>query len=135
MGTVGKGLNSNIFPILSVTGVSLIGGAIAGLAVQFNIGFVSFFLALIYGLFIGELILRLSGRKRAAEIEYFCASGLTLGAIGARVFAAPSLSTAGNGYPPLGVINVLVDLVLPTPLPLVCLVLVIAACICRIRYL
>ncbi|MGC8862692.1 MAG: hypothetical protein ACP5R5_07945 [Armatimonadota bacterium] len=64
-------------------------------------------------------------------------AGVTLvaGAVAARILAAPPVASMGNVHPPFGVLNVLVDLFAPSPMPFVLLVLVVAAAVSRIRYI
>lgn len=115
--------------------VGLAGGAVAGLAVEFELGLISLFLAILYGGFVGEMILRVSGRKRGSRMEAIAGAALVAGSIAARILAAPSIASMGNVRVPLGIFNVLVDLFSPSPMPAVLLVLVVAAAVSRIRYI
>jgi len=113
----------------------LAAGAVAGLAVEFNLGFFSLILALAYGGFAGEMILRVSGRKRGVRMEIIAGVTMVVGAIVARLLAAPSIASMGNAHVPLGVLRVLADLVAPSPMPLLTLIVAVAAAVSRIRYI
>ena len=115
--------------------VGLGAGAVAGLAVQFNLGFFTLFLALAYGAFAGQMILRVSGRKRGVRMEIIAGVAMAVGAAAARLVAAPTLHSMGNAHPPWGVFTVLLDLVVPSPIPLIALVIVVVAAVSRIRYI
>lgn len=113
--------------------VSAVAGAVAGWAVQFSLGFLTIFLAIAYGAFAGQVILRASGRKRGLAVAIPAAVGLLTGAVGGRLLvAALLLSSQASQSPPYGVWHVLVDLVIPSPIPLVALIAVIASAVVRI---
>ncbi|MCX8053577.1 MAG: hypothetical protein N3B12_07190 [Armatimonadetes bacterium] len=113
----------------------LVSGAIAGLAVEFNLGFFSLLLGLVYGGFVGEIILRASGRKRGVKMESIAAVTMIIGAVAARLLAALSITSMSDARVPFGVLNVLIDLVWPSPIPLITLLLSVAAAVSRIRYI
>lgn len=114
----------------------LLTGLVAGWAVEFSLGFYSIFLAFAYGAFAGEMVLRASGRKRGLKMEITTGVFMTLGALGGRIIiGALLLSSPGHVRPPLGIATVLVDLATPSPIPLIALVIVIAAAVSRVRYL
>ena len=119
----------------SALAVGLLFGVVAGLGVAF-FGFFMIFLAVAYGTFAGEMILRASGRKRGVKIEVIAGVALAVGAIGGRMIVAALLMRAPGGiHPPLGVLDVIVGLVIPSPIPLICLVIAIASAVGRIRYI
>jgi hypothetical protein len=109
-------------------------GAVAGWAVEFSFGLLTIFLAIIYGGFVGQMILKACGRKRGVRVEIAAALGMILGAFGGRmIVAAHVLSLHSGARPPLGVWEVIVGLVLPSPIPLIVLVIVVAGAVGRIR--
>ena len=111
-------------------------GAVAGLAVEFSLGFFTLFLAFGYGAFAGEMILRASGRRRGLKMEIITGVTMAAGAIAGRMLmAAMVLPSMGNARPPHGVLDLLVDLALPSPIPLIALVIAIGAAVSRIRYI
>jgi hypothetical protein len=119
----------------SAIAIGLLFGMVAGWGVDF-LGFFMIFLAVAYGTFAGEMILRASGRKRGVRMEAIAGVALAVGAIGGRMAVAALLMRAPGGiHPPLGVLDVIVGLVLPSPIPLVCLVIAIASAVGRIRYI
>ena len=115
--------------------VALAAGAFAGWAVQFG-GFYILFVAVAYGGFVAEVILRASGRKRGIRMEIITGSGMLLGAVGGRLIVAGLLLASDSAaHPPYGIWSVLIYLVSPTPVPLLALVVAIGSAISRIRYL
>ncbi len=134
-GTSGVLFRPSLLQAAMAAGVGLAAGAVAGLAVEFNLGFLSLFLALAYGGFAGEMIVRASGRKRGVRMEIIAGVTITAGAVIARLLAAPSIASMGSAHPPLGILNVLADLVAPSPLPLLTLIVAVAAAVSRIRYI
>jgi hypothetical protein len=116
--------------------VGLVAGVVAGWAVEFDIGFFSLFLAFVYGAFAGEMILRASGRKRGVKMELITGIAMVAGSLGGRVMmAAIVVRSPGSVHPPLGVWEMIVSLVAPSPIPLIALVIVIASAVSRIRYI
>jgi hypothetical protein len=114
--------------------VGLAAGAVAGWGVEFSIGYWTIFLALIYGGFVGQMILRACGRKRGLRIEAPAVSGMIAGAFGGRVIVAALLLSHHQGAkPPIGVWEVLRDLIYPWPFPLIALIVVIVSALGRIR--
>jgi hypothetical protein len=118
--------------------VGLVGaaaGAVAGWAVEFSsLGFLTLFLAIACGGFAGEMVLRACGRKRGPKVEVPAAIGMILGAFGGRmIVAAQVLSSHAGARPPLGVWEVLLGLVIPSPIPLIALVIVMGGAVGRIR--
>ncbi len=126
-------LRPTLLQSLAACIAGLVGGAVAGLAVQFDLGLLTIFLAILYGSFVGKVVLMVVGRKRSTSVEVISAVGIVAGSIAARMLAAPSLQTVDTARPPFGTISVLVDLAVPTPIPLISLIAVILACITRIR--
>lgn len=119
--------------MISAATTALLFGLVAGWGVDL-LGFFMLFLAVAYGTFAGEMILRASGRKRGVKMEAIAASALVVGAIGGRVIVAALLLKTGL-RPELGVLQVIVGLVLPSPIPLISLVIAIASAVGRIRYI
>lgn len=115
--------------------VAALFGVIAGWAVEFSIGFLTFFLAIAYGGFVGEMTLRAAGRKRGLKMEVVAGAATALGAIGGRLVVAALQLSAGPARPPFGVFSVIADLVQPSPIPLIAIVLVVGSVVSRIRYL
>lgn len=122
----------------SALAVGLVFGVVAGWGVAFqsSFGFFMVFLAVAYGTFAGEMILRASGRKRGIKMEVLAGVVLAVGAIGGRMVVAALLIRASGGIrPPLGVLDVIVHLVFPSPIPLISLIIAIASAVGRIRYI
>ncbi len=114
--------------------IALLFGVVAGWGVDF-LGFYMLFFAVAYGTFAGEMILRAGGRKRGMRLEVLAAAALAVGAIGGRVLVAALLMKTGGPHPRFGVLDVIVDLVIPVPIPLISLVIAIASAVGRIRYI
>ncbi|MGQ9456376.1 MAG: hypothetical protein ACUVRS_00405 [Armatimonadota bacterium] len=114
--------------------VGLLGGAIAGLAVQFSFGVWSLFVGLLYGVFVGHVVLRVCGYKDSSRVEVLAGVAILVGALAARVLAALRLSAVSGIRPPWGVFSVLVDLVVPSLIPIISLVLVVAGFVVYIRH-
>ena len=114
--------------------IAVLFGIVAGWGVDF-LGFYMLFLAFAYGTFAGEMILRAGGRKRGIRLETLAAVALAVGAIGGRVLVAALLVRTGGPHPQFGVLDVIVDLVIPIPIPLISLVICVASAIGRIRYI
>ena len=117
--------------------VGLLTGAAAGWAVDLGgLGFFTLFLAFAYGRFAGEMILRAAGRKRGVKMEVIVGLSMAHGAIGGRLLiAAFTLSSPGGGHPPYGVLSVIYDLMVPSPIPIAALAIAIASAVSRIRYI
>jgi hypothetical protein len=110
-------------------------GIIAGWAVEFG-GIFIIFLAFAFGGFAGETVLRAGGRRRGRTMELVTALSMVIGALGGRILiGAIQLASAKYVHPPFGVSSVIVDLVLPTPVPLAALVIAVIGAVSRIRYL
>ncbi len=114
--------------------IGLLFGAVAGWGLAF-LGLYALFLAVAYGTFAGEMILRASNRKRGMRIELIASASLVVGAIGGRMLVAALLIRSGGPYPLLGVIDVIIDLVVPSPIPLISLCIAVASAVARIRYI
>lgn len=114
--------------------VGLLAGAVPGLGVQW-LGLFGIFLAMAYGPFAAEMIMRAGGRKRGLKMEIIAGVSMGVGALATRLLMAAITLPSVPGRPPLGVFDVLVDLVTPTPFPAIALVVAIAAAVGRIRYL
>lgn len=112
---------------VSAIAVGLLFGMVAGWGVEL-LGFFMIFLAVVYGTFAGEMILRASGRKRGIKMELIAGVALAVGAIGGRMLVA--------AIPPsFGAMDVIVKLVIPSPIPLIALVIAIGSAVGRIRYI
>lgn len=118
--------------IVSAAAVAILFGMVAGWGVEM-LGFFMVFLAVAYGTFAGEMILRAAGRKRGVKMEVVAGTALAIGALGGRMLVAALLMKAGL-HPRFGVLDVIVDLVIPVPIPLISLIIAIASAVGRIRY-
>ena len=114
--------------------IGLLFGAVAGWGVD-SLGFFTLFLAVAYGTFAGEMILRAAGRKRGLKMESIAGVTIAIGAIGGRMVVAGLLMRSGSPHPPFGVFDVIVDLVIPSPIPLISLGIAVASAVGRIRYI
>lgn len=115
--------------------VSLAAGMVVGWAAEFNIGFLSIFLAFAYGTFAGEMILRAAKRRGGVRIEATAGLAMLAGALGGRLaIAAIMLAAPGAVHPPLGLLDAIVRLAVPSPIPLIALVVAIVGAVNRIRY-
>ena len=120
---------------MTVAIIGLLFGMVAGWGVE-SLGFFTLFVAVAYGTFAGEMIIRASGRKRGIKMEIIAGVAMAIGAIGGRMLVAALLmQDPGSPHPPLGALDVLVRLVLPSPIPLISLVIAIGSAIGRIRYI
>jgi len=110
-------------------------GAVAGFGVDL-LGWFTLFVAVAYGTFAGEVIVRASGRKRGVKLEIIAGAGMALGAICGPLIVA-LFFTRGLGAPvPLAVtLGKAVRLAIPGPIPLVSLVIAIVSAVGRIRYI
>lgn len=106
-------------------------GAAAGFGAD-TIGFFALFVAVAYGTFAGEMIVRASGRKRGIRLEVIAAAGMALGAIGGRLLVALFLMKALGGPMPAAV--AFRDAI-PNPIALISLGIAIASAVGRIRYI
>lgn len=123
------------FHLAATIAVALLAGAIAGWAVEFGVGIITLLLALAYGAFAGEMVLRVSGRKCGAKVELPVAVSMVVGAIGGRVIVgATILALPSQSLPPLGLLDVVVRLFSPDPTPAVALALAVVGAVGRIRY-
>lgn len=114
----------------------LAAGAVAGWAVQFQIGTVTVLLAAVYGGFAGQMIRAAMGRKRGIRPELTAAASLVAGALGGRLaIAAAILRAPGAPRPPHGIWEAVVALWTPTPVPLIALVVIVAVAVGRMRSL
>ena len=121
---------------VAAVAVGLLTGAAAGWAVEFSRGFFTLLLAFAYGGFAGEMIMRTAGRKRGIKMELIAGLSIAVGAIGGRLLiVALLLNAPGSVHPPYGVLSILVELILPSPIPIAALVIVIASAVSRIRYI
>jgi len=74
------------------------------------------------------MILRAASRKRGLRMELIAGTALAVGAIGGRMAVA--------AIPPsMGPIGSVIDLVIPTPIPLIALGIAVASAVGRIRYI
>lgn len=123
------------FQAICATFAGLLAGAVAGWGVEF-LGIFMIFLAIAYGGFAGEMIMRAAGRRRGVKLEVITGLSMTLGAIAARLIVAGLIIAVHNGVnPPYGIFNVIVDLVYPSPIPLIALIAAISSAVSRIRYI
>jgi len=107
--------------------IGLLFGAVAGWGVE-SLGFFTLFVAVAYGTFAGEMILRAASRKRGVKMEIIAGVTIAVGAIGGRMVVA--------AIPPsLGSLSSIVDLVVPSPIPLISLGIAVASAVGRIRYI
>ena len=115
--------------------IALLFGLVAGWGVEF-LGFYTILVAVPFGTFAGEMILRVSGRKRGIKMEIIAGAAIAFGAIGGRMLVAMLLMRApGLPHPPLGALAEVVDLIIPSPFPIIALIVAIASAIGRIRYI
>jgi len=125
-----------LWQLTAAAAVGLSGGIVAGWAVQFSFGLLTLVVAFAYAAFLGEMILRASGRRRGIRMELTAVLSVIVGAIGGRiVIAALLLSKPGLPRPPYGVLEVLVDLFIPSPIPALGLVILVVGLVSRVRYL
>ncbi len=66
---------------MSASAIGLLFGMVAGWGVEL-LGFFMLFVAVAYGTFAGEMILRAAGRKRGRRMELIAGVALAVGAIG-----------------------------------------------------
>lgn len=100
-------------------------GAVAGFGVEL-IGWFVLFLAVAFGTFAGEMILRASGRKRGIRLEIIAGAGMALGAVGGRLIVALTVAAPMSDA---------LRLALPSVIGLAALVIAIATAVGRIRYI
>lgn len=113
----------------------LVFGAIAGWGVEF-FGIFMIFIALAYGGFAGEMIMRAAGRRRGIKLEIIAGFSMAIGALIARLAVAGIiLAASGAIHPPYGVFSIIYDLFYPTPIPAISLIAAIASAVSRIRYI
>ena len=116
--------------------VGLLLGAAAGFGVTYHFGLLTLLLAFAYGGFAGEMVRRASGGKRGTKMEVIAGTTIMAGALGGRMLvAAVQLASQVQGRPPLGVLDVVVSLVVRTPIPALALVVAVLAAVSRIRYI
>jgi len=109
-------------------------GAVAGFGVDL-IGWFVLFVAVAYGSFAGEIIMRAAGRKRGIRLEALCGIGMALGAIGGRIIVALFFAGGIGAAPGALAFSEAIRLVIPGPLALVSLVIAVASAVGRIRYI
>jgi hypothetical protein len=119
---------------VSASVVGLLFGAVAGWGVDF-LGFFTLFVAVAYGTFAGEMILRAANRKRGVRMELIAGVAIAVGAVAARVLVAALVMRGGGPHPVSGVLDVVVSLVIPSPIPLISLGIAVASAVGRIRYI
>ncbi|MCE5314140.1 MAG: hypothetical protein ABFD49_12020 [Armatimonadota bacterium] len=119
--------------VAAASAVGLTMGVIAGWGIEFG-GIFTVFLALVYGVLTGEAILRAGGRMCRRTMEIVTAICMVAGALGGRLLIGwIQLTSTAYIHPPLGVFSVVADLVMPTPIPLVSLIIAIIAAVIKIR--
>lgn len=120
--------------LAAASAAGLMMGVIAGWLVEFG-GYFMILLAVALGGFAGEVILRVSGRRRGRVMEIITGASIVTGALGGRMLMAAIQMASTNVHPPFGILSVVIDIVLPVPIPLIALIMVIAGAISRLRYL
>lgn len=113
----------------------LVLGIVAGLGVDF-LGWFTIFVAVAYGSFAGEMIIRAAGRKRGSRMEVLAGVALAVGAIGGRLLVT-LLFAREVGHSPhiLGLFAQVARLCIPSPIAIVSLAIAIGSAIGRIRYI
>ena len=120
-------------PLPSVAIVGLGCGAVAGWGVSL-LGWPMILAAAVYGVMCGEVILRAVGRKRSAFSTIWGIFSILIGVVVGRLTVAALVMNSLRIKPPLGMFDVIVDLVSPSPLPLVTLFIAIFSTTLWIRY-
>lgn len=120
---------------IAVTLIGLGSGAIAGWAVEFQVGFfLTPLLAVVFGALIAESVVRILRPSYSIRLCVLLCFSLAAGALGARIGAASYLLLTGSyTCPPLGPFYVVADLVYPSPIPGIALACVILGAFGRIR--
>jgi uncharacterized membrane protein YeaQ/YmgE (transglycosylase-associated protein family) len=115
--------------------IGLLGGAIAGWAVEFQIGlFLTPLLAILFGALIAESVIRTTGSSYSTRLNVILCFLLIVGALGARIGVASYLLLAGSHtHPPLGPLYVVADLFYPSPASGIALACVILGAIVDLR--
>ncbi len=116
------------------TVIGLVGGAIAGWAVEFQIGFfLTPLLAFVFGILIAESIVRIARPSYSIRLCVLLCCSIGIGALVARLGAALHLLfTESYIRPPLGPLYVVADLFYPSPVPGIALACVILGAFGRI---
>lgn len=128
--------NPSPLQMIAAAAVGLVMGAIVGWGVEFSIGFFMLFVAVAYGGFAGEMIMRASGRKRGIKMEVLAAVSMAVGAIGGRMLiAGVLLASHGSAHPPHGVLSIILQLFVPSPIPIAVVCIAIGSAVSRIRYI
>ncbi len=126
--------NPTIAQSAAASVVALMFGVFAGWAVDF-LGIFMIFLAVAYGGFAGELILRASGRRRGRKMEIITGISMVFGALAGRVLIAAIQMASVKTHSPINLLSALTDLVWPVPIPLAALIAAVASTVGKIRYL
>lgn len=113
--------------------VAVICGAVAGWAVGL-LGWPVLFISAGYGVLCGEMILRASDRRCSIGCNISVVIAMLVGAIGGRLVVAALVMRSLGVKPPLGALDVIADLVSPSPIPLTALLLTFAFSAAWIRY-
>ena len=125
----------SLFQAATTIGAGLLAGVIAGFAVVFHFGWLTLLLAFAYGRLAGSMILRASGRKRGAAMELLSGTTVIAGILAGRALIAAVVLAS---RPPTGtwpsMFQFIADLVVPSPIPLIALIVVVAGVVGRIRY-
>lgn len=118
--------------IIRASVIGLMMGVIAGWAVEFG-GWFIIAAACIYGALVGELMLKLTGRRSGGVFPGITGLSMIVGALCGRMVIAAVQIYSADVHPPYGVFNVVVDLI-TTPISLIALLAAVVCTVLRIRY-
>ncbi len=82
----------------------------------------------------GEAIARTSGRRSGLALEIPAVCATLIGAVSGRIAVAMLLIRSGDAMPPLGLLDVVVDLVRPSPVPLIALFVIVTFAVGWMRH-
>lgn len=118
---------------LTAAFAGLLFGVVAGWGVDF-FGLFVLFVAAGYGVVLGEAIARTSGRRSGLALEIPAVCATLIGAVSGRIAVAMLLIRSGDAMPPLGLLDVVVDLVRPSPVPLIALFVIVTFAVGWMRH-
>ncbi len=118
---------------LAAAFLGLLFGVVAGWGVDF-FGLYVLFVAAGYGAVLGEAVLRASGRRSGLALEIPAVCATLIGAVSGRIAVAMLLIRSGDVKPPLGLLDVVVDLVRPSPVPFIALFVIVTFAVGWMRY-